>query len=279
MEKVVDRHVWYDGDVSIRDYRGGAEDAIECSFSDLSEQSKTVVKDLISHDAKQLKNTNHIVAFSDLTLDDGREIANATINFMCYQVRVADKLDNSPIWQNGRYEDFTNFPDTIIETVVSDILDAKDGKTKFDQLSFGDYLDKEELNDLFDREAQAFGAEVERQEKFESLPVDRHLWDRVDRHLWYSGEVHIENRSGDRLKFSELPQLAQEKLKYDIVHDSSNDPSIIRHIFKDKRDPDSLLWCGFKACVSTADKLFQGNGLMKKCLIFKHCHKRLKRQL
>lgn len=29
----VDRHVWYDGDIVIRDeYRGGAEDAVECGF-------------------------------------------------------------------------------------------------------------------------------------------------------------------------------------------------------------------------------------------------------
>lgn len=41
----VDRHVWYDGDIVIRDeYRGGAEDAVECGFSDLSEESKETVK-------------------------------------------------------------------------------------------------------------------------------------------------------------------------------------------------------------------------------------------
>lgn len=167
MEKVVDRHLWYDGDISISDeYRSGAEDVVECSFSDLSEQSKEAVKNLIAQEAKEFTNTNSIVAFFDLTLDDGREIPNATIEFSCSGLEVVDKLENNSAWQNDRCEYFTNLPDAVREAVINDILDAKDGKTKFSQLNFSEYLSDAELKDLLTKEAQEKENTVEKaQEK------------------------------------------------------------------------------------------------------------------
>lgn len=173
---VVDRHVWYDGDISILDeyqYRR-PEDAVECTFSDLSEQSKEVVKKLISKQAKALKNTNNIGTFSDLILDDGRKI-HAMIDFSCRGVKVADKFENSQVWQNERRGHFTNLPDVIIETVVNDILDAKDGKTKFDQLNFSEYLSDAELKDLFAKDAEEKENSVEKaQEKPEKKKQKYH---------------------------------------------------------------------------------------------------------
>lgn len=128
----VDRHMWYDGSIVICDeYRGGAEDAVECDFSDLSEESKETVKNLIVEMDREFSNTSHISEQSDLTLDDGTEIPNATVDFSC-SVQVADRFRNGSVWQNERSEYLTNLPDAVIEAVVSDILDAKDGKVKID---------------------------------------------------------------------------------------------------------------------------------------------------
>lgn len=161
----VDRHVWYDGDIVIRDeYRGGAEDAVECGFSDLSEESKETVKNLIIEMTGEFSNTSHIAPLCDLTLDDGTEVPNATVDFSC-SVQVADRFRNSSVWQNERSEYLTNLPDAVIEAVVSDILDAKDGKVKIDQLSFGDYLNRAELKDFFSKESGAFGMEENNPEK------------------------------------------------------------------------------------------------------------------
>lgn len=105
-------------------------------------------------------------------------------------------------------------------------------------------------------------------EKIESLPVDRHLW--------YKGNIHIENRQGDEIKFSELPEAAQAELKDGIMHDNSKEPSIIRHIFMDKRDPDSLLWCGFKADVSAVDKHSHGKWSDEKTVDFQTLPEKIK---
>lgn len=161
----VDRHVWYDGDIVIHDeYRGGAEDAAECDFSDLSEESKETVKKLIVEMTREFSNTSHIAPLCDLTLDDGTEIPSATIDFSC-SIQTADRFRNSFVWQNERSEYLTNLPDVVIEAVVGDILDAKDGKVKIDQLSYGDYLNQEELKALFSKEKGAFSMEEKSSEK------------------------------------------------------------------------------------------------------------------
>ena len=163
----VDRHVWYDGDIVIRDeYRGGAEAAAECGFSDLSEESKETVKNLIVEMAREFSNTSHIAQLCNLTLDDGTEIPSATIDFSCC-VQTADRFRNSSVWQNERSEYLTNLPDAVIEAVVGDILDAKDEKVKIDQLSYGEYLNPEELKDLFSKEAGASNMEEKSPEKTE----------------------------------------------------------------------------------------------------------------
>lgn len=105
-------------------------------------------------------------------------------------------------------------------------------------------------------------------EKIESLPSDRHLW--------YKGNLHLENRQGDEIKFSELSEAAQAELKDAIMHDNSKEPSIIRHIFMDKRDPDSLLWCGFKADVSTVDKHLHGKWSDEKTVDFQSLPEKIK---
>ena len=114
--------------------------------------------------AREFSNTSHIAEQSDLTLDDGTEIPNATVDFSC-SVQVADRFRNSSVWQNERSEYLTNLPDAVIEAVVSDILDEKDGKVKIDQLSFGDYLNQEKLKDLFAKETGAFSTKDNSPEK------------------------------------------------------------------------------------------------------------------
>lgn len=160
-----DRHAWYDGDIVIRDeYRGGAEDAAECGFSDLSEESKETVKNLIVEMTREFSNTSYIAELCVLTLDDGTEIPSATIDFSC-SVQTADRFRNSSVWQNERSEYLTNLPDAVIEAVVSDILNAKDGKVKIDQLSYGDYLNQGELKDFFSKESGASNMEEKSPEK------------------------------------------------------------------------------------------------------------------
>lgn len=131
---------------------------------DLSEESKETVKNLIIEMAREFSNTSHIAPLCDLTLDDGTEIPNASVDFSC-SVQVADRFRNSSVWQNERSEYLTNLPDAVIEAVVSDILDEKDGKVKIDQLSFGDYLNQEKLKDLFSKETGAFSTKDNSPEK------------------------------------------------------------------------------------------------------------------
>lgn len=111
-------------------------------------------------------------------------------------------------------------------------------------------------------------------EKIESLPVDRHLW--------YDGYIYIEYSRlinkywNEKIKFTELSQAAQAELKDAIMHDDSKEQAIIRCIFKDKRDPESLLWCGVNLRISTADKYLQGKQSGEKTVNFQSLPEKIK---
>lgn len=167
MDKLVDQHVWYEGSVDLYN------DNDDYNFSDLSDESKDCIASAIVENIQKDRengvkpvrepyyHNNDVTVYRDLVTKDGKELSNVTVNFLCSELRIADKYENNSVTHNERDAYLVELPVAVAEQIVRDILDAQDGKIRFSQLDISGTIGPDEFEKYIKEETKKQEAEKE----------------------------------------------------------------------------------------------------------------------